>query len=189
METFLPNLREVKFEGMSTGAFTIDVERFYNVIEALVRGLYFKESEKKLFANLEFMWSALREPSTLHAPFEDFIRQTEQKLRKDYKGENPEVFAYALESLEEGKHGICRIRFTRGHPFMRCGAAFPSLTKPPELLPVAYYQGHTETAAAPRKTVCRERRLPFDVVRLVRLHRRNHPLGESASGWSVICFS
>lgn len=124
-KTFLPNLREVSFEGMNTGAFTIDVDRFHEVIGCLVRGLYFRETGKKLMAKLEFMWSALRQPSTLYAPFEEFIRQTEAKLRKDYKGENPKVFTYALECLEEGQHGICRMRFYEGPPIYALWSALP----------------------------------------------------------------
>src|SRR4029453_13441955 len=125
MKTFLPNLREITFEGVNTGAFTIDVDRFYKVIDSLVRGLYFKETGKKLMAKLEFMWSALRLPSSLHAPFEQFIRQTDATLRKDFVGANPKVFVYALETLEEGKHGICRMRFYEGPPIYAVWSSHP----------------------------------------------------------------
>jgi hypothetical protein len=118
MKTFLPDLREVTYEGIRTGAFRVDVERFNSVIGALVRGLYFKEIGKKLVSSLDFMWSALHYPSSLESPFAAITRQSEERHPADYKGANPEVFAYAFNLVEEGEEtkGLCRLRFYDGPP-------------------------------------------------------------------------
>ena len=52
LETFLPNLTPLKFGDYVTASFTIDINRFEASIRAIVRGLFFADTNKKLLADL-----------------------------------------------------------------------------------------------------------------------------------------
>lgn len=59
LETFLPNLTPLKYGDYETASLTIDVPRFDSSVRAIVRGLFFADTGKKLLHELTVAWGAL----------------------------------------------------------------------------------------------------------------------------------
>lgn len=116
LETFLPNLTRLKFGDPERIAFTIDIPRFKASISAMVRGLFFADTDKKLLAELTVVWGALLNREHTKAPYLELIRRIEQTLPPIRRGTNPKVFLYDFPELELHTDGLCRLRFYEGHP-------------------------------------------------------------------------
>ena len=114
---FLPNLRPL---GEHQGRMTIDLERFRISIEAIVRGLFYFDSDYKsklLNAELFIEWTALKHAQGLTEPPEyDLVRRWGQTLPPLDRGANPRVFQYRFDYPPDGKHGLCRMSFYEGTP-------------------------------------------------------------------------
>ena len=116
IETFLPNLTELKVDDGETASFTIDLKRFESSIRAIVRGLFYADTEEKLLSDLTVVWGALLTKDRSEAPFLEMIRRREQSLPPMGCGSNPQVFQYDLQDSNDGSGSFCRLRFYEGHP-------------------------------------------------------------------------
>ena len=116
MKTFLEKARLVITGMGETAAFQVDVTRFKRAIGGIARGIYFHETGTKLLRQTQIIWGCLLTPDLSKAPFFDFIRSTEHNAPARYKGTNPAVFRYALDLLQDGQQGLCRMQFYEGHP-------------------------------------------------------------------------
>jgi hypothetical protein len=116
LDTLVPDLQVLQFDGNETGGFTLDEPRFQNSIAAIVRGLFFHETGKKLESDLRAYWSQMLTKDFSGAPFLEVLSKGEQMLPQNYKGFNPRVFQYALDVSKTGITSLCRLRFYEGNP-------------------------------------------------------------------------
>ena len=116
VETFLPDLQAVSVRGMETGSFSVDLDRFFRSIGAIVKGLYFYNYRKQLTSEFQIAWGSLVTSDLAEAPFYKLIRNAENQLRPINRGANPRVFAYAFDASKGGSIRLCRLRFFEGHP-------------------------------------------------------------------------
>ncbi len=116
LETFVPNLTPLTFGNYETASFTIDIRRFESSIQAIVRGLFFADTGKKLLQELTVAWGALLTKDYSNAPFFEIIRRGEQTFPPMQRGSNPKVFRYDFHESKERSSGLCRLRFYEGHP-------------------------------------------------------------------------
>jgi hypothetical protein len=115
MKTFMPNSRLVRFGGIETAAFSVDLGRFEASIGAIVRGLFFHETQRKLLVGLQVVWGVLMTSDLQASPYYDLIQRGEEALPPINRGANPRVFQYRFEK-PDAQYGVCRLRFYDGHP-------------------------------------------------------------------------
>jgi hypothetical protein len=116
LDTLVPDLQLVQFNGSETGGFTLDEPQFKNSVASIVRGFFFYETGKKLDGDLRVYWAQMLAKNFSEAPFLEVLSKGEQILPQTYKGSNSRVFQYALDVSKTGVTSLCRLRFYKGHP-------------------------------------------------------------------------
>jgi hypothetical protein len=116
MQTFMPNLRELRIGTMETGGYTVDLTRFSEGIASVVRGLHFNQYRRKLRADMDVVWAALRSKDFSIAPYESAVSRAEGSLQESYQGVTPEVFQYSFSVSPTGGRHLCRLKFYEGIP-------------------------------------------------------------------------
>jgi hypothetical protein len=111
IDTFMPDLQPV----FGTGGFTLDLPRFEDSIAAIVRGLYFYETENILRREVRVAWANRLSADYSSAPYLEIVRYAE-RVPANYSGANPRVFQYAIDKSKSGKTWLCRLRFYEGLP-------------------------------------------------------------------------
>lgn len=116
VDTFLPNLTPIQIGDSESASFTIDIPRFEMSIQAIVRGLFFADTGKKLLVDLRVVWGVLLTPDLSQVPFFEVIERAERSLPPVTRGTNPRVFQYDFNESNSKTVRVCRLRFFEGHP-------------------------------------------------------------------------
>ena len=116
LHTSFGDIRPVSIQGMTTGVFTLDVDRIKNVMAACVRALHFRETGERFFSweilspNLHFSSADTTEAEA--AMWRELLIMFRQLPFLVQVTSSPEVFEYAIADIEGGR--VYALRFYKG---------------------------------------------------------------------------
>jgi hypothetical protein len=115
LRTTFSDIRPVNIQRMTTGAFTLNVDRIKNVMAACVRALHFRETGERIFEweivlpNLHFSSSDTSEAEA--AQWRGFLSLFRLIPFSEQATATPDVFQYAIGNIEGGR--VYSLRFYR----------------------------------------------------------------------------
>lgn len=121
--TTFSGIRRVNFQGVATGAFTVNRERVTSTMKACIRALHFRETQEKIFNWEVILPNLYFSGSTTDREIVEWNQLISVFHRLPFMARptnSPDVFEYAVAEMQEGK--VYSLRFYRAF----CVFAFPS---------------------------------------------------------------